>query len=102
MGVATLQNNVDGHRDEVHVGGVLAGFAEGNPPEGAVLFTLTEILPACEDQGLGSRLARFALDDVRAEGVWAIPVGKFIAGYIHKHSESLDLAKPEVRRAFQG
>ena len=102
MGVATLQNNVDGHRYEIHVDGVLAGFAEYNLLEGAVLFTHTEILPAFEGQGLGSKLARYALDDVRAKGVWAIPVCKFIAGYIHKHPEYIDLVKPEVRRAFQG
>ena len=101
MGVATLQNNVDGHRYEIHVDGVLAGFAEYNLLEGAVLFTHTEILLAFEGQGLGSKLARYALDDVRAKGVWAIPVCKFIAGYIHKHPEYIDLVKPEVRRAFQ-
>ena len=101
MGVATLQNNVDGHRYEIHVDGVLAGFAEYNLLEGAVLFTHTEILPAFEGQGPGSKLARYALDDVRAKGVWAIPVCKFIAGYIHKHPEYIDLVKPEVRRAFQ-
>jgi hypothetical protein len=28
-------------------------------------------------------------------------VCKFIAGYIHKHPEYVDLVKPEVRRAFQ-
>ena len=97
----TLQNNTDAHRYEIHADGVLAGFAEYNLLEGAVLFSHTEILPAFEGKGLASKLARYALDDVRAKGVWAIPVCKFIAGYIHKHPEYIDLVKPEVRRAFQ-
>ena len=97
----TLLNNTDAHRYEIHADGVLAGFAEYNLLEGAVLFSHTEILPAFEGKGLASKLARYALDDVRAKGVWAIPVCKFIAGYIHKHPEYIDLVKPEVRRACQ-
>jgi hypothetical protein len=99
--MATLKNNVDGRRYEIHVDGVLAGFAEYKLLEGAMLFPHTEILPAFEGQGLGSKLARYALDDVRAKGLWAIPACEFIANYIHKHPEYVDLVKPEVRRAFQ-
>jgi hypothetical protein len=101
MANESLTNNQDRHRYEISVDGTLAGFAEYNLLEGAVLFTHTEILEAFEGKGLGSKLARYALDDVRAKGVWAIPVCKFIAGYIHKHPEYIDLVKPEVRRAFQ-
>lgn len=101
MATESLTNNADQHRYEISVDGTLAGFAEYNLLDGAVLFTHTEILEAFEGQGLGSKLARYALDDVRSKGVWAIPVCKFIAGYIHKHPEYVDLVKPEVRRAFQ-
>lgn len=101
MPAESLTNNADQHRYEISVDGTLAGFAEYNLLEGAVLFTHTEILEAFEGKGLGSKLARYALDDVRSKGVWAIPVCKFIAGYIHKHPEYVDLVKPEVRRAFQ-
>ena len=101
MPAESLTNNADQHRYEISVDGTLAGYAEYNLLEGAVLFTHTEILEAFEGKGLGSKLARYALDDVRSKGVWAIPVCKFIAGYIHKHPEYVDLVKPEVRRAFQ-
>ena len=101
MTTESLTNNADQHRYEISVDGTLAGIAEYNLLEGAVLFTHTEILEAFEGKGLGSKLARYALDDVRSKGVWAIPVCKFIAGYIHKHPEYVDLVKPEVRRAFQ-
>lgn len=101
MATESLSNNAEKHRYEISVDGTLAGYAEYNLLEGAVLFTHTEILEAFEGKGLGSKLARYALDDVRSKGVWAIPVCKFIAGYIHKHPEYVDLVKPEVRRAFQ-
>ena len=101
MTTESLTNNADQHRYEISVDGTLAGYAEYNLLEGAVLFTHTEILEAFEGKGLGSKLARYALDDVRSKGVWAIPACKFIAGYIHKHPEYVDLVKPEVRRAFQ-
>ena len=38
MGVATLQNNVDGHRYEIQVDGVLAGFAEDTDSQGQRLL----------------------------------------------------------------
>ena len=101
MASPTLNHNAAQHRYEIHVDGALAGFAEYTLQEAAVLFTHTEILPAFEGQGLGSKLARYALDDVRSQGVWAIPVCTFIAGYIHKHPEYVGLVQPEGRGAFQ-
>jgi predicted GNAT family acetyltransferase len=96
----TLANNPAAHRYELHVAGALAGFAEYNLLKDAVMFTHTEVLPAYEGQGIGSKLARFALDDVRRQGLHAIPVCQFIAGYIRRHPEYLDLVTAESRRAF--
>ena len=88
-------------RYEAHADGELAAFAEYNLPQGAVMFTHTEVLPAFEGRGIGSQLAKFALEDVRSRGLHAIPVCQFIAGYIRKHPEYVDLVAPEHRRAFQ-
>lgn len=96
----TLSNNAAAHRYELHVAGSLAAFAEYNLLKDAVMFTHTEVLPAYEGQGIGSRLAQFALDDVRRQGLHAIPVCQFIAGYIRRHPEYLDLVTAESRRAF--
>ena len=43
--------------------------------------------PAYEGQGLGSRLAAYALDDVKSRGLKAVPQCRFIAGYIARHEK---------------
>lgn len=73
------------HRFEIAVDGKVAGFAEYRTEPGAVVFTHTEIDPAFEGQGLGSRLAAAALQDVRERGLEIVPVCPFIAAYLKRH-----------------
>ena len=96
----TISDNREAHRFELRSGGEVAAHSEYNLVTGAVLFTHTEVLPAYEGKGLGSQLAKFALDDVRQRGLKVIPVCKFIAGYIHRHPEYQDLVSEVNRRAF--
>ena len=100
MSTTDISDNPASHRFELKVDGNLAAYAEYNTLKQGLMFTHTEVLPAYEGQGLGSKLARFALDDVRGRGLKAIPVCKFIAGFIKKHPEYLDLVPEESRRAF--
>jgi hypothetical protein len=44
-------------------------------------------------KGVGSQLARGALDAVRAKGLKVVAQCPFIAGYIAKHSEYQDILK---------
>ncbi|WP_332823689.1 GNAT family N-acetyltransferase, partial [Ramlibacter sp.] len=53
----------------------------------AVCFTHTEVDTAYEGQGLGSRLAAFALDDVKSRGMRAVPQCRFIAAYIARNEK---------------
>ena len=101
MTAPSLQDNPSAHRFEALVDGQVAAYAEYNLLANGVLFTHTEVLPQHEGQGIGSQLARFALDDVRARGLHAIPVCQFIAGYIRRHPEYLDLVSAESRHAFR-
>ena len=66
-------------RYEVTVDGELAGFAEYRPVDGARVFTHTEVFDAYEGKGVGSALARGALDDVRARGRRLVALCPFIA-----------------------
>ncbi|WP_255440417.1 GNAT family N-acetyltransferase [Caenimonas sedimenti] len=97
----SLGDNPGQHRFELKKAGEVAAYAEYNVLKNALLFTHTEVLPAYEGQGLGSKLAKFALEEVRKRGVHAIPQCQFIAGYIRKHPEYLDLVAEEHRRAYR-
>ena len=100
MDDAKLSDNPERHRFELASGGEVAAFAEYNVLKDAILFTHTEVQPAHEGKGYGSRLVKFALDEVRKRGLHAIPSCPFVAGYIRKHPEYLDLVTEESRRAF--
>jgi predicted GNAT family acetyltransferase len=71
--------------------GRLAGFAEYRTRPGAVEFTHTEVDDEFEGHGIGSRLARAALDEVRASGDRVIPTCPFIKSWIEKHEDYQDL-----------
>ena len=82
-------------RYEAHLDGELAGFAayvlQG---EESIIFTHTEVDDRFEGKGVGSALARFALDDVRRDGTRkVVPRCAFIRGWIDKHPDYADLVR---------
>jgi predicted GNAT family acetyltransferase len=78
-------------RYEVTVDGELAGFAVYHDDDGTRVFTHTEVFDAFEGQGVGSVLARSALDDVRSRGRRLVAQCPFIAAYLKRHDEYADL-----------
>jgi DNA polymerase-4 len=74
-------------RFEVFHGDQLAGFAAYRRRNGATVFVHTVIEPEFEGKGLGSVLARHALDATVARGETIVPVCPFIAAYLRKHPE---------------
>ena len=88
-------------RFEVLVDGEVAGFAEYRRTSSALAFTHTVIDPAFEGRGLGSVLARGALDATREAGSPVLPFCPFIRGYIQRHPAYLDLVPAERRAEFQ-
>ena len=59
---------------------------------GAIVFTHTEVLR--EGHGVGSALARSALDAVRADGeLEVVPLCPFIRAWIDKHPDYQDLVR---------
>ncbi len=89
--VYEIRDNQDERRFEAFVDGELAGFAEYTPADGWLVFTHTEVFPAFEGRGVGSRLAAGALDQVRARGLHANPHCPFISAYIRAHPAYQDL-----------
>jgi len=87
-----VTNNEAEQRYEARVDGELAGSAYYDTADDLIVFTHTEVDDAFEGQGVGSALARAALDDVRADGRRrVIPRCPFIKGWIDRHPEYRDL-----------
>ena len=84
-------------RFEITLDGQLAGFEDYRLVGERIEFVHTEIDPAFEGQGLGGKLARAALDTVRARGLHVTPLCPYIAGWIKKHPEYADLVDAEHR-----
>ena len=79
-------------RYEAHLDGELAGFAEYVVKDDLVFLTHTEVNDRFEGHGVGSAIARFALDDVRAQGSRrVVPRCPFIKAWIDKHPDYADL-----------
>ncbi|MCG5216824.1 GNAT family N-acetyltransferase [Streptosporangium sp. KLBMP 9127] len=84
-------------RFEVSVDGDLAGFADYRLRPGKIVFTHAEIDPRFEGRGLGGRLVAAALDASRTAGLSVAPVCPFVASYIKRHPDYLDLVAPDYR-----
>lgn len=79
-------NNPDAKRFEVSVGGYLA-FAEYMMAGNNIIFTHTEVPPAFEGKGVGSKLAKAALDHAKENDLRVQALCPFIAGYVNRHPE---------------
>ena len=87
------------HRYELWVGDERAGVIEYGIRPGVVELIHTEIDPAFEGRGLGTRLIAGALDDIRARGLELIPTCPFVRAYLRRHPEQRDLVvRPSDRR----
>jgi uncharacterized protein len=81
-----VNHNQAARRFEVEVGGSRA-LLEYERVGDRVVFLHTEVPAALEGRGIGSALARAALDDARAQGLAAVPRCSFVRGYIERHPE---------------
>jgi uncharacterized protein len=94
MSDVVVTDNPEQTRYEARVGDELAGIAEYHLTKASIVFTHTEVFDAFEGHGVGSALARHALDDVRAKGGRdVVPVCPFIHGFIDDHPEYADLVR---------
>jgi predicted GNAT family acetyltransferase len=87
-----VTDNEAEQRFEVRVGGELAGSAYYETADDLIVFTHTEVDDAYEGHGVGSALARAALDAVRADGGRKVVARcPFIKGWIDRHPDYRDL-----------
>jgi predicted GNAT family acetyltransferase len=86
-----ITDNAGKNRYEIRLDGDLAGFVEYETGENTVVLVHTEVDSAFEGKGVGSSLARGALDDIRGKGRSVVPVCPFIKKWIEKHPDYQDL-----------
>ncbi|MEU6676506.1 GNAT family N-acetyltransferase [Streptomyces sp. NPDC046925] len=83
----------EANRYEARVDGEskVAGVAEYIRTTELVAFVHTEVSPEREGRGVGSALARTALDGARAANLRVLATCPFFAGWIARHPEYEDL-----------
>lgn len=99
--MAELKKNEEKSRYEILLNGQVVGFAEYRLVGDAIMLPHTEVDEGHEGEGLGSQLAKFALDDVKSAGKQVIPMCPFIAGYIRRHPEYVELVHSQQRGVFK-
>jgi len=99
-GDSRLVDNQADHRYELWVGDDRVGTIDyGTLPEAIVLIH-TEVDPAFEGKGHGSRLVRDALADIRSRGLQVVPQCRFVRSYLRTHPDQADVF-PDQRRAAE-
>ncbi len=90
-----IANNPEQNRIEVFVDSHLAKidyYRSGT----RIIFTHTHVPPELEGLGIGSQLARFALDYARENHLQVVPLCPFVLAYIKRHREYRDLVTPPL------
>jgi uncharacterized protein len=78
-------------RYEAWLEGRVVGISEYEFRDDRIVFVHTEVDPSVEGLGIGSRLARGALDDVRRRGLKLSVECPFIAAWLRRHRDYADL-----------
>jgi predicted GNAT family acetyltransferase len=89
----TVDDNPMDSRYEARVDGALAGVCEYELTVDTIVFLHTVVAEKYEGHGVGTALARYALDDARARGLYVRPLCPFIRGWMARHPEYNDLIK---------
>jgi predicted GNAT family acetyltransferase len=58
----------------------------------------TEVPDALQGKGVGSKLVRGALDLARQRELEVVPICPFVAGYLKRHPDELDIVSDDVRQ----
>jgi uncharacterized protein len=90
--MSEIVNNRAHHRFELAVEGHIAATYY-QIADGVITFVHTEVPPELGGKGVGSKLIRGALDQVRSEGLKVVAQCPFVKAYIDKHGEYADLLK---------
>ena len=88
----TVRHAPEHHRFEVVLGDDVAHLDYSRSGR-RIALSHTEVPEAFEGRGVGSRLARAALDHARAERLRVLPYCPFVRAYLERHPEYADLVE---------
>jgi uncharacterized protein len=88
--MADITDNHAHHRFELAVDGHIA-TSQYWLEDGVIVFMHTDVPEALAGRGIGSKLTKGALDQVRARGLKVIASCPFVKATIEKHPEYADL-----------
>jgi predicted GNAT family acetyltransferase len=88
-----VSNNPAQHRFELEVDGHVAA-AHYELSDGVITFEHTEVPTELGGKGVGSKLVKGALDQVRADGLVVVAQCPFVRSWIEKHPDYAGLLKP--------
>ncbi len=88
----TVSNNAAQHRFELEVDGHVAAAYYERAGD-VITFEHTEVPAELGGKGIGSKLVKGALDQVRADGLKVVAQCPFVKGWIGKHPDYADLLK---------
>ena len=91
MDEISVENNRERSRYELRMGDDLVAVADYVVLDDRVVFPHTEVIPARRGLGLGERLVRYALEDVRDTGMRIEPRCWFVAEFIDLNPDFADL-----------
>ena len=82
-----IEDSPSKNRYQAWLGEEFAAWSEYEKDDGRIVFTHTVVRPKFEGRGIGSRLAKFAVDDARDRGLRITPVCPFIRSWLERHDE---------------
>lgn len=86
-----VSDNPGQHRYEARIDGAVAGFVDYELTGNHIVLAHTEVDGAFEGRGVGSALARGALDDVRGRGLDTSITCPFLIDWVRNHQEYADV-----------
>ena len=95
----TVTDAPERERFEAHdEAGALAGVLTYQLTGGIIAYTHTRVDPGFEHAGVGSALARAAMDDARARGRTVVPICPFLSAWLDEHKEYEPIVARSHRR----
>lgn len=84
-------------RFEISVDGRTVGFARYRHRAGRLEIPHTEVDPAHRGRGLAAEVTRATLEAARERDLTVVPLCSYVAAYIRRHPEFLDLVDADHR-----